>query len=95
MGRYVLKRLLTAIVAFFGITIITYILASLMPGTPLDMLVEPGSGLSPAEIAEIEHRMGLDQPLIVQYFYWLKNMFQGNFGTSYNQHQPEIGRAHV
>lgn len=88
MGRYVLKRLLTAIVAFFGITIITYILASLMPGTPLDMLVEPGSGLSPAEIAEIEHRMGLDQPLIVQYFYWLKNMFQGNFGTSYNQHQP-------
>lgn len=88
MGRYILKRLLTALVAFFGITIITYFLASLMPGTPLDMLVQPGSGLSPEEIAEIERRMGLDQPLIVQYFYWLGNMPRGNFGISYSQYQP-------
>ena len=88
MGRYILKRLLTALVAFFGITIITYFLASLMPGTPLDMLVQPGSGLSPEEIAEIERRMGLDQPLIVQYFYWLGNMLRGNFGISYSQYQP-------
>ena len=88
MARYIVKRLMTAIVAFFGITIITYFLASLMPGTPLDMLVQPGSGLSPEEIAEIEHRMGLDQPLIVQYFYWLGNLLQGNFGTSYSQYRP-------
>lgn len=88
MGRYILKRLLSAVVAFFGITIITYVLASLMPGTPLDMLIQPGSGLSPQEIAEIEHRMGLDQPLIVQYFYWMGNMFKGNFGISYSQYRP-------
>lgn len=88
MGRYIVKRLLTAIVAFLGITIITYLLASLMPGTPLDMLVQPGAGLSAEEIAQIEHRMGLDRPLIVQYFYWLGNMLRGNFGTSYSQYRP-------
>ena len=39
MGRYILKRTLTAIVAFIGITIMTYCLASLMPGSPLDQYV--------------------------------------------------------
>lgn len=90
MGRYILKRLVTAVVAFFGITIISYVLASLMPGSPLDMLVQPGSGLSAEEIAVIEHRLGLDQPLLVQYFYWLGNMLQGNFGTSYSQYRPVL-----
>lgn len=90
MGRYVIKRLLTAIVAFFGITIIAYCLANLMPGSPLDLLVQPETGISAAELAEIEHRMGLDQPLAVQYFYWLKNLLTGNFGVSYSQHRPVL-----
>ena len=60
MGRYVLKRLLMAVVAFFGITIIAYFLANLMPGSPLDQLVQAESGASAEQSAEIEHRMGLD-----------------------------------
>ena len=90
MGRYILKRTLTAIVAFIGITIMTYCLASLMPGSPLDQLVQPESGISNAELAAIEHKMGLDQPIYIQYFFWLKNMFQGNFGVSYTQHRPVV-----
>ena len=86
MGRYILKRTLTAIVAFIGITIMTYCLASLMPGSPLDQLVQPESGISNAELAAIEHKMGLDQPIYIQYFFWLKNMFQDNFGVSYKSY---------
>lgn len=88
MSRYIIKRLLTAIVAFFGITIIAYILASMMPGSPLDQLITLESGTTAEELAEIEHRMGLDRPIYIQYFYWLKNMLQGNWGTSYSQHRP-------
>ena len=90
MGRYILKRFLTAIVAFIGITIMTYCLASLMPGSPLDQLIQPESGISNAELATIEHKMGLDRPIYIQYFFWLKNMFQGNFGISYTQHRPVV-----
>lgn len=90
MGRYVVKRLLTAVVAFFGITIIAYLLATLMPGSPLDLLVQPETRVSAEELAEIEHRMGLDKPVIIQYFYWLKNLLMGNFGTSYSQHRPVL-----
>lgn len=90
MGRYILKRLLTAVVAFFGITIIAYVLATLMPGSPLDLLVQPDTRVSAEELAEIERRMGLDKPVIIQYFYWLKNLLMGNFGTSYSQHRPVL-----
>lgn len=90
MGRYILKRLLTAVVAFLGITVIAYFLATLMPGTPLDLLIQPETRVSAEELAEIEHRMGLDKPIIIQYFYWLKNLLMGNFGTSYSQHRPVL-----
>lgn len=90
MGRYIIKRLLTAMIAFFGITVIAYCLASLMPGTPLDLLVQPDTRVSAEELAEIERRMGLDKPIIVQYFYWLRNMLSGNLGTSYSQHRPVL-----
>lgn len=90
MGRYIVKRLLTAVVAFFGITIIAFFLANMMPGSPLDLLVQPDTGVSAEELAEIEHRMGLDRPLIIQYFFWLGNMLKGNFGTSYAQHRPVL-----
>ena len=90
MGRYVLKRLLTAVVAFFGITIIAYCLATLMPGSPLDLLVQPETGVSAEELAAIEHRMGLDRPIAIQYFFWLKNLLTGNFGMSYSQHRPVL-----
>lgn len=90
MGRYILKRLLTAVVAFFGITIIAYFMATLMPGSPLDQLVQAEAGATTEQIAEIEHRMGLDKPIIIQYFYWLGNLLHGNFGTSYSQHRPVL-----
>lgn len=54
------------------------------------MLVQPETRVSAEELAEIEHRMGLDKPVIIQYFYWLKNLLMGNFGTSYSQHRPVL-----
>lgn len=90
MARYIVKRLLTAIVAFFGITVIAYFMATLMPGSPLDQLVSAEAGATTEQIAEIEHRMGLDKPIIIQYFYWLGNLLKGNFGTSYSQHRPVL-----
>lgn len=90
MGRYIIKRLLVAVITFFGITIMAYCLASFMPGSPLDQLVQPESGMTAEEIAEIEHKLGLDQPIYVQYFFWLKNLLQGNLGTSYVQHRPVV-----
>lgn len=80
--KYVLKRLLIAIPTFFGITILAYIISSMAPGSPLDMLLADPR-MTAEEIARREAALGLDQPVIVQYFTWLGQFLQGNLGFSY------------
>lgn len=85
MKRYILRRLLIAIPVLFGITIIDYFLMSLS-GSPLEMLFGPR--ITEAGIQARASALGLDKPIIVQYFYWLKEVIQGNLGISMKLHQP-------
>lgn len=87
MGRFILRRLLQALVTFFGIMVFVFALSYLAPGTPLDaLLAEPG--ISDAEIARRAATLGLDQPVYVQFFSWLTQLLQGNLGFSYRTYQP-------
>ena len=87
MGKYVLKRLLVAIPTFFGITILVFIISCLAPGSPLELLLADPMATE-ADRAVLEHQMGLDDPIVVQYFRWLGNMLRGNLGTSYRTNLP-------
>ena len=80
--KYILKRVLIAIPTFFGITILAYIISSMAPGSPLDMLLADPR-MTAEEIARREVALGLDKPVIVQYFTWLSQFLQGNLGFSY------------
>ena len=90
MSKYILKRLLIAIPTFFGITILVYLISSMAPGSPLEMLLaDPMATVEDMEA--LEHQLGLDQPVIIQYLKWLGSMLQGNLGTSYRTGQPVWG----
>ena len=85
--KYILKRILVAIPTFFGITILAYFILNLAPGSPLDaLLADPG--ITPAELERKRVALGLDQPVIVQYFTWLKQLLTGNLGFSYSTQRP-------
>ena len=62
--KYILKRVLIAIPTFFGITILAYIISSMAPGSPLDMLLADPR-MTAEEIARREVALGLDKPVIV------------------------------
>lgn len=87
--KYIIKRLLIAIPTFFGITILAYIISSMTPGSPLDMLLTDPY-MTAEEIARRKVELGLDQPVIIQYFNWLMEFLKGNLGFSYRTHQPVI-----
>ena len=74
MGFYLIKRLLLMIPLFIGITIISFAVIHLAPGSPIDMATD----LNPKATAEVKARMrafyGLDQPLHVQYWTWLRRL---------------------
>lgn len=88
MGKYIIKRLLIAAVTFLGITILVYILASLAPGSPVEMILAGTSNLTQNDVERLEAQMGLDQPVYVQYLIWLKNILKGNLGVSYRTMRP-------
>ncbi|MDO4529360.1 MAG: ABC transporter permease [Lachnospiraceae bacterium] len=77
MAKYILKRLGLAILTIFVITLVLFILVRIMPGNPF-----PSERMSAAQIAAKRAEMGLDDPIIVQFFNYLKNIFvNGSFGN--------------
>ncbi len=87
MPKYILRRIGLAIITFFGITVLVFMISSMASGSPLELLLS-NQNISPAEVERQRIKLGLDQPIYIQYFNWLKNFFQGNLGESYRTGQP-------
>ena len=62
------------------VSLVIFGILQAMPGDPVELMTSPR--VSQAKVAEIRARWGLDQPPVVQYFYWLGNVLTGNFGVS-------------
>lgn len=78
MAKYVAKRLAMAAVTVFCILFILFLLMQFMPGSPFN-----DEKLTEAQVAVIQAKYGLDQPFLVQFGNYLKNMLTGDFGVSY------------
>lgn len=84
MQRYVARRLLLAIPTLLGVTVIIFVVMRLLPGDPLVAVfgVEGLRRLTPEQRTSMEHALGLDAPLVVQYGKWLRDIGTGKFGES-------------
>jgi peptide/nickel transport system permease protein len=80
------RRLLQAIPVLFGIIVVTFLLTRALPGDPAVYFA--GAAADARSIAEIRERLGLDQPLPVQFLHYLGDLVQGNLGTSLSTGQP-------
>ncbi|TIS99205.1 MAG: ABC transporter permease [Mesorhizobium sp.] len=78
--RFVLYRPLQFLPVLFGISVITFILVRLIPGDPARVLL--GTRATPEAITRIRAQYGLDEPLLAQYFYFLRNLADGEMGRS-------------
>jgi ABC-type dipeptide/oligopeptide/nickel transport system permease component len=74
------KHVLMAAVTLFGVGLIVFVLLRVVPGDPISMMIAPGA--SPADIAALRARYGLDESIAVQFLLWLKGILSGDFGTS-------------
>lgn len=86
MAAYILKRLLQLIPVLIGVSLISFFLIRMLPGDPV-LLVVPETATA-ADIAAARTRLGLDQPIPVQYWHYLGNVLQGDFGTSITTNRP-------
>jgi peptide/nickel transport system permease protein len=87
MSRYVIRRLLQMIPLLIFISILSYSISVIAPGDPVQMFLPPEKkSISPEAMAALRHKYGLDQPIYLRYFSWVKNTLQGNWGYSYRSH---------
>lgn len=78
MLKYILKRIASSIVTLWVVITITFFLMHAIPGDPFTN----EKAISPEIMANLKHKYGLDQPLIVQYGRYLGNLVQGDLGIS-------------
>lgn len=78
MKKYITKRVLTSIATLFVILLVLFILMDLMPGSPFN-----DEKLTADQLALLYAKYGLDKPLLVRFFLYVKNMLSGDLGVSY------------
>ena len=88
MPGYILKRLISAIPVIIGLSVIVFGIMALIPGDPALAIL--GSYATPENVARINRELGLDRPVWEQYFVWVGNMVQGDFGRSFILNRPVI-----
>ena len=80
MSQYVLRRVVFAVFTLFGLSVIIFVMARVLPGDPARMAAGPRA---PEWVVEqIREQLNLDKPLHVQYFLWLRDVFNGDLGYS-------------
>jgi peptide/nickel transport system permease protein len=90
---YLINRLLQLVLILFGVSLIVFTMLRLVPGDSARLLL--GEFASPQELASLRTKMGLDKPLVVQYWIYIRNILSGDFGNSIRTGTPVIGEIMV
>ena len=88
MLKYIAGRLLAAIPALWGLTVVIFLVMAAIPGDPATAIL--GSYATPENVARLNRDLGLDKSLPEQYLIWLGNLLQGDLGRSYSLNRPVL-----
>ena len=90
MFAYIVRRLVLMLVTLFGISVIIFVLLRIVPGNIVDILFDAAGFVDPADKANLEKELGLDQPMVVQYLRWIGGLLHGDLGYSYVSEKPAL-----
>jgi peptide/nickel transport system permease protein len=87
---YIVRRLVLMLVTLFGISVIIFVLLRVVPGNIVDILFDAAGFVDPADKANLERELGLDQSIVVQYLRWIGGLLRGDLGYSYVSEKPAL-----
>ncbi len=92
MPQFIAKRLIYTLITLFAVAVTSFVLIQLPPGdfltSYISQLQSTGTELDASEIASLEQRYGLNDPVYVQFVKWFGNVLQGDFGVSFQFNKP-------
>src|SRR5207237_9344192 len=90
MARYLAVRLYSMAVTLAGLTVLTFLMLRLIPGTVVEQIIGADAVVSATMVAQLKAFFGLDQPWYVQYGRWIGGMLHGDLGTSWRTGKPVV-----
>ena len=90
MFAYLVRRLFLMLVTLFGISVVIFFLLRIVPGNIVDILFAAAGYVDPADKANLQKELGIDQPLVVQYLHWIGGLLHGDLGYSYVSEKPAL-----
>ena len=90
MFAYLLRRLALMLVTLFGVSVIIFVLLRIVPGNIVDILFDAAGYVDPADKAQLERDLGLDQSIVLQYLHWIGGLLRGDLGYSYVSEKPAL-----
>ena len=88
MLRYAVRRLLEAIPTTFGVLLLSFVLFNVVGGSPAAVIL--GKNATAEAIAAFDRKWGYDQPVLVQFGRFVRDVFRGDFGYSLENHEPVL-----
>jgi peptide/nickel transport system permease protein len=86
--RVAARWIASSVALLFAVTALTFVLASIAPGSAVTAVVGADTSVTPQQYAQVKQQLGLDQPLPVQYWHWLYNLLHGSLGNDLFSGQP-------
>lgn len=80
--RFLRQRLIDLGVVMFGVSVLTFLMIRLIPGDAVAIMLGANTEVTPERVAELRARLGLDQPMLEQYFHWIGGVLSGDLGLS-------------
>jgi peptide/nickel transport system permease protein len=90
MSGYLMRRFAMVLLTLFGMSILIFLVMRLVPGNIADILVDSAGIVDPKQKLKIEKELGLDQPLVIQYWQWISGLARGDLGYAYVSERPAI-----
>jgi len=82
MTNFILRRFIQTLVVIVILSYVSYFLMTLMPGDPVELLIQSNPKITPEDVARLKQLYGLDQPTYVRYWNWVSTILQGDLGYS-------------
>ena len=90
VGTYLIRRFFLMLLTLFGISVLVFTMLRVVPGNIADILFDAAGMIDVAEKAKLEHELGLDKPIAVQYAAWIGGLAHGDLGYSYVSEKPAM-----
>ena len=90
MGSYLIRRFFLMLLTLFGISVLVFSMLRVVPGNIADILFDSAGMIDTADKAKLEHDLGIDKPIVVQYVAWVDGLAHGDLGYSYVSEKPAV-----